>query len=120
LLAPMRARHRNGSPGRPAATGQRADSGCLLCSEGSARPWTTDRTGLYQLCAPCPPTWRPAGRHRREPVRAACRGSASADQPRYPMPRSARRRLCAARCPRCQSDAAYDAASTSPANPGTV
>ena len=51
---------------------------------------------------------------------AACRGSAPADEPRYPVPRSARHHCCAACCPRCQSDPAYDAASTSPASPGTV
>ena len=33
----------------------------------SARSWTTDRTGMYSLCAPHPPTRRPHARPSRRP-----------------------------------------------------
>jgi hypothetical protein len=39
----------------------------------SARSWTTDRCGMYSLCAPHPPTRRPASRRSRGPG-PACPG----------------------------------------------
>src|SRR2546430_4258229 len=54
LLAPVLARHLGGRPDRSAGTGLRdlrAGGRYLLCSGGLSPVVTTERTGMYSLCA---------------------------------------------------------------------